>query len=147
MAGASFTVEIDDRAVKAALNRLARAGRDMRPMFDEIGGLIETATLLRFERGESPEGVPWKPSRRALRQGGKTLVDTGRLRDSITRQATRDSVVVGTNVIYAAIHQFGGKTGRGLAVDMPARPYLGVSEDDRRGINEIAADFIEEAWR
>jgi phage gpG-like protein len=38
------------------------------------------------------------------------LVDTGRLRSSINGQVRGDAAYIGTNVEYAAIHEFGGKT-------------------------------------
>ena len=44
-----------------------RIARDMRSEIE-----------LRFRNGETPEGIKWKPSLR----GGKTLVDTGILRQS-----------------------------------------------------------------
>ncbi|TCW35301.1 phage gpG-like protein [Laceyella sacchari] len=38
------------------------------------------------------------------------LVDTGRLRSSINGRVRGNSALVGTNVKYARIHEFGGKT-------------------------------------
>ena len=38
----------------------------------------------------------------------KTLIDKGNLRDSITPQVVGNDVYVGTNVLYAPIHHFGG---------------------------------------
>ena len=32
--------------------------------------------------------------------------------------------IIGSTVDYAAIHEFGGKAGRGLSTTIPARPYL-----------------------
>jgi len=40
----------------------------------------------------------------------KILQNTGRLRNSITETSDNDSARVGTNVAYAAIHNFGGQT-------------------------------------
>ena len=78
----------------------------------------------------------------------------------ITEEASDSGVAVGTNVIYAAIHQLGGvikaKTAKGLiftpvgenapvivkSVTMPARPYLGVSAGDEEGIIEICRDWL-----
>jgi len=41
----------------------------------------------------------------------------------------------GSNVVYAAIHEFGGKAGRNLASNIPARPYF------RPAIAEWKKDF------
>lgn len=163
MAGAGLRIEVtaDTGAVESALRRLRRRVRNMHPILDEIGQTLETSTLRRFETGTGPDGRRWPVSGRARRQGGQTLVDTGRLAASITHRADNDEVVVGTNVVYAAIHQFGGKTPprtirprnrRALfwpgaahpvsKVDhpgstIPARPFLGVSSGDEDAIFRI----------
>ncbi|WP_131667376.1 phage virion morphogenesis protein [Psychrobacter pygoscelis] len=121
---------------------------------DLAGAQMVENTITRFENQASPDGVPWKPSRRAIAQGGETLRDTGRLMNSITFVSLPDGVEWGTNVIYAPIHQFGGviraKNGRYLrftnalgvsvfteSVMMPARPYLGVSLSDIDELSEV----------
>lgn len=61
------------------------------------------------------------------------LNDTGRLRSSITTRVSVRESVVGTNVVYARIHQYGGETGRRRArFIMKARPFLGFNAEDRR---------------
>jgi len=140
MSGVS--VHIDDSAARQALRALSGQAKNLLPVFDEIGGAMTASTLQRFESGTAPNGSPWLPSQRALRQGGKTLVDKGHLRDSLVHQASNSYVDIGTNLIYAGIHQFGGKTGRAGAVEMPARPYLGLSDDDNRDILDIVAKHL-----
>lgn len=81
------------------------------------------------------------------RKGGKTLVDTARLRDSIDSIATSDAVAVGSNVKYARIHQMGGKAGRGHSVTIEPRPYLGINAESMADIQEAVADFIADAFR
>jgi len=135
-------VHVDDGVARQALRALRQKAQNLRPVFDEIGGAMTTSTVLRFSRGIGPDGSPWLPSQRALRQGGQTLVDKAHLRSSITHVAGASFVDIGTNIIYAAIHQFGGKTGRNLAAQMPARPYLGLSSNDNREIVEIVEDHL-----
>ena len=79
--------------------------------------------------------------------GGKTLDKESHLKDSIDYAATSDKVMVGSNLPYARIHQLGGKTGKGHKVDMPARPYLGVSEEDMDEVRETMADFLAGAFK
>ena len=172
MAGAAVRIDVKDEAVRAALARLRRRVKDLRPALDEIGESLETRTVRRFETQQGPDGVPWKPSYRAVRQRGQTLRDTGRLRDSITHRVSPggDEVAIGTNVEYAAIHQFGGKTPpriirprskkalfwpgaahpvksvRHPGSEMPARPFLGVSPADERALLAIVSRRISEAW-
>jgi phage virion morphogenesis protein len=45
-------------------------------------------------------------------------------------------------VVYARIHQLGGKAGRGHAVTLPARPYIGISEDDIKEARAIIRDHM-----
>ena len=142
-------IRIEDREVKAAFARLIAAlpiGGDMTPVMKDIGRALKTGTQLRFRSQSAPEGTPWKPSLRAITEGGKTLRLTGRLRNSITFVASKDAVEIGTNVVYSAIHQFGGAAGRGGKSKLPARPYLGASEPDKTEILRIVNGYIARAW-
>ena len=49
---------------------------------------------------------------------------------------------IGTNVVYSAIHQFGGKAGRGKKVSIPARPFILLQEEDKKMIVEELAKYI-----
>lgn len=170
MPGAAIVITVDDEDFKRAFRRLRRRAKNLRPAMDEIGARLEASTLHRFETETAPSGEPWKPSRRARREHGQTLTDTGRLRASVTRRARRMEAVVGTNVAYAAIHQLGGRTRphtirprrrRALAwpgaahpvakvehpgSDIPARPFLGISTGDRKAILGILERHAMEAW-
>ena len=127
------------------LARLASRLTDLEPAMAAIGTALQALVQDRFDTGRGPGGVPWPESRRARATGGATLVDTGRLRRSIVARAGRDSIEIGSDVIYAAIHQQGGTIrprradrllfttfdGRTVAadrVDIPARPFLGMDE-------------------
>ena len=173
MTGAAVEIRADDSELLAGLRRLRRWLDDqgLRDALDEIGAGLETTTVRRFETGLAPDRTPWKPSGRARRDGGRTLADTGRLRDSITRVVGDDVLQVGTNVKYGGIHQFGGKTKpheirprrkKALAWPgarhpvksvkhpgsrVPARPYLGVSPADRRAIAAIVNARLRSLWR
>jgi len=154
-----ITITYDDHDVIAALQRLQARMHDMTPVMRSMGGIVRSDTLQRFESQQAPDGKPWAPlalatkvtrARRVTsgkfrkRSGGytkraagiigtaKALLDTGVLRGSIqVGEVARDSVSVGSRMKYAAIHQFGGKAGRGRKVTIPARPYLGVSQEAR----------------
>lgn len=143
MAGVALRVEASGIAeVSAAIARLGRASENLAPFFENVGASLVASTLDRFEKGHGPDGIGWTPSRRALEQNGRTLVDSGRLRTSITYRADAKQVSVGTNVIYAAIHQFGGNAGRGGSARIPARPYLGLSTEDRTEIFALVEDHL-----
>ncbi len=134
-----FTMEIIDTGAGIALRRAAEALDDPVPLFDRIGNDLAEMARQGFVHGESPGGEPWAPLKF---RAGQPLRDTGRLMNSITHRVSRDYIEVGTNVKYAAVHQFGAtirpKRGKFLVfkprgasnpifareVTIPARPFL-----------------------
>lgn len=127
----------------------------MNDLLDMIGMTLAENARLRFVDGAGPDGSPWDPlssttiARR--RQGSSVpLRDTGRLMNSITHNVSNGSLSVGTNVVYGPTHQFGAKKGaygksrRGPIPwgDIPARPFLGVSDDDLAEIRQIVEIFL-----
>lgn len=126
---------------------LAAVLENPRRIMDEIGRHLVLATLRRFESEREPDGKPWLRSARALAEGRRTLSATGRLRRSIAHVVAPDghAVEVGSDVAYAAVHQFGGRAGKGGGVALPARPYLGVDARDRSAIRRIVRRAIEGA--
>lgn len=141
------SVELEDAALREALARLIAALAAPRAVFDQIGRYLASAAVGRFERERGPDGEPWRPSIRALAEGGQTLTDFGTLRRSITHQIEADGrgALIGSNLAYAAIHQFGGRAGRGHAVTLPARPYLGISPQDRTAVLRIVSRALQKA--
>jgi phage virion morphogenesis protein len=141
MAGARIEIVVDDAEVKASLKRLAEKTSDFGPAMKDIGEYLVRSTDERFDAQHDPSGAPWAPlapSTLARKKGSKILIETSRLRDSIHYQAGEDEVQVGTDVVYGAIHQFGGKA----AAEIPARPFLGISDADRLEILDIIEDHI-----
>ncbi len=123
----SITLDLDIQNMPEVLDvfeQLKQAGQDLRPVWDDIGAYFASETEERFLTGTAPDGTAWEPSQRALNESGTTLVDHSHLRDSFTWTADPDSFEFGTNVIYAGIHQKGGKTGRNHSVEMPVREIL-----------------------
>jgi phage virion morphogenesis protein len=157
MTGVSIRIDGRDEAL-ATLRDIAARAEKPRQMFDEIGASLVVSTQRRFELGKGPDGSPWPPSYRALAQGGKTLLDTARLFQSLTHVASDSGVEVGTNVLYAGVHQFGatiaaksapylhfkagGRWAKKKSVTIPARPFLGVDDEDEAEILAIAGDYI-----
>ncbi len=77
----------------------------------------------------------------------KILQEQGRrggLLDGIVYQPGDGFVRIGTNKVYGRIHQLGGEAGRGRSIRIPARPYVGVSDDDELVIGGIIRRWIEE---
>jgi phage virion morphogenesis protein len=65
-------------------------------------------------------------------------------RSILHHNATKDSVEVGSNMVYSLIHHFGGKAGRKRKVTIPARPFLGVSEQEKAKIENYVKAWIQE---
>lgn len=147
MAGQGGVVAMDTAAVDAALARVAAVLSHPEHIMDPIGSHLVASTLRRFETERGPDGTPWLRSARAVAEGGRTLTDTGRLRGSIAHTFTDGGrgVEVGSNVAYAAIHQFGGRAGRGRRARISARPYLGIDQRDREAIDRIVSRALERA--
>lgn len=163
-----ITLTFDDSEVRQALDRLARRVADLRPAMQDIGELLTERTKQRFGTGRAPDGAPWPPNSpvtlaryggrygkkaRAGRMAGKKplIGESKALSTTIAYQAGRDRVEVGSPMEYAAVQQFGarkgqfGRTRRGAPIpwgDIPARPFLGVSEADRRDILDILAEHL-----
>ncbi len=162
MAGTRIDISLADDAVQQAIGGLAAAGDDMTPLMREFASYMEARTEERFETETAPGGDPWPPSIRALVEGGQTLTQSARLRQSITSQVTATSVTHGTNVIYAAIHQVGGVIepvnadflvfdvpGAGIRrarrVTIPPRPFVGIDDVDLGEFEAIAIDYLADA--
>ncbi len=149
-----------DKALGNAAKRIGSTGK----LMASIGEALVSGVKTRFKNEEDPEGRKWEPSARALAEGGKTLTDTARLRDSIDYAATPTKVMVGSNLPYARIHQYGGTirprkakrlifNGPGgekivaKQVTIPARPYLGVSKADTEEFRATMEDFLKGAFK
>jgi phage virion morphogenesis protein len=80
--------------------------------------------------------------------GKKPLVAEGNLAGTIDYQLDGDSaVMIGTPTIYGGVQQFGadaGSLGGGAPWgDIPARPFLGLSDADERTILDLVGSYLE----
>ena len=125
-----LTVGMDTALRK--LKQLAERGNDITPVLDEMGEDEVTRVMLRFENSEAPDGSIWEDLKV---RDGKPLMDTGRLYQSVVAHVANDSLQVGTNVSYAPYHQFGTE-------HIPARPFLGVSDDLLASLQEITLAYF-----
>lgn len=137
-------VETDVRIPVSALMRLT--DDELALVAYEIGTLIEDQTKLRIaDEKTAPDGSPWPAWSEAYAETRKPhhslLVDQGNpgLLESITNYTTGMQAVVGTNLVYGRVHQFGSEDGA-----LPAREYLGLSADNRTAIEELVAGRVEE---
>jgi phage virion morphogenesis protein len=143
----SIQAEWDDRGFQEACKRLIDAGTRPRPLMADISELLVHSTEDRFEAKIDPEGAPWAPlkaSTLARKKKGGILVDEGYLVGSLRPDFGDDFAGVAAGMEYAAIHQLGGRDymAPGPAA-IPARPYMGLSEDDAGAILAAASDYLE----
>lgn len=151
-----ITFEVLETGLNEALLKIEGIANAPRHELTEgIGRLVQEQVRRRIEDEKtSPDGSAWK----ANRAGTSTLYKSGALSRSIDYLASPDSVMVGSGLVYARIHQFGGKiepkSAKALAfmvgnqfymvksVTMPARPYLGLSPDNQNEIVEASEDWL-----
>lgn len=152
-----FTITVKDEGVQTALKALALRVNNMKPVLQTLGVGITERAQQRFDNSTGPDGVKWKRlsdvtlgifkerlagkksnvkkngalNAKGLREliNRRPLIDSGQLQEQIEPHATASGLTVVANTEYAAIHQFGGKAGRGLKVTIPARPFLPVRAD------------------
>ncbi|ALF02104.1 phage virion morphogenesis protein [Salipiger abyssi] len=156
----TLTVSFDDVAPRAALARADAGARDLTPLMDQIGTVLVNGAVERIgQTNVAPDGTPWPKSLRAQLEDGVTLHDSGQLMRSITEEAAPNQVTVGSNMIYAGIHQTGGtivprekgaltftlangETVTVGSVTIPARPYLGISEGEQADIEDLSVAYF-----
>lgn len=152
-------VLLDMATPQDALDRLAAAVARPRPALQQVGEYLDLATRYRFDTQTGPDGQSWEPlsevtiarRRKRGRKSSAILVDSGNLRDLLRYLVSDTSLVFGSDRPYAGVQQFGarqgqfGKSRRGGPIpwgNIPARPFLGLSEDDREEIRLIFHDYL-----
>lgn len=159
-------IRVEDNGVQSAIAALSARIKNLKPAFAEIGEEIAGTVREGFSASQSPWGARWKSigqsaimgrlahrkdsfgkrgkitakGRGYLTGGVQPLLDTGRLRNSITYRASGSGVEIGTTVPYAAIHQFGGMAGRRRRANIPARPFMPI----RNGRADLPAGWQRE---
>jgi len=151
MRGASVKIDFGDPDVRDALTKPLRQARQLVDALPDIGEELLQSTDERFRREQGPDGAPWAPLKPATLKQKKRkrrpfiLQEEGLrggLRGSINYRIQGAQLSLGSPLPYARIHQEGGQAGKGGAATIPARPYLGVSDDDQAAINDIIRDHL-----
>ena len=162
-------VKIDNKNVIEAMERLAKAVANPRPAMLTIGEKLVQSTKQRFESSTAPDGKKWQPNSdttlRSTLHGGNHFKKNGSLKKSgqsylankkpligathqlattINYQLDGNGLRIGSPMEYAAMQQFGGKKSRfpKLWGDIPARPFLGISDSDETMILTTVNDYL-----
>jgi len=159
-----ITITVQDEAISAALTRLMAAVSDMRPAMNDIGQALVISSKARIDQGVTPEGAAFaalSPTTLAAYANAKPpkvsrgpLKQSGMMQSQIFHSYGSDHAEVSSNAIQAAVMQFGaargqfGTTSRGGSIpwgNIPARPFLGVSDEDRVMIHDIVEEWLSDA--
>jgi phage virion morphogenesis protein len=154
-------MQVRDSGVMRGFAQLERLMGNTTPVMAAIGTGLVGSTHMRFVTQTDPEGQAWQALNTdyaAGKRNSRILTESGRLRDSINARPGNDIVKIGSNVIYAGIHQLGGvivprsathlyfRIGGNLIaakkVTLPARPFLGISDQDEVMIAETVFSFL-----
>lgn len=142
MAGAS--IEVDARQLVTLGKSLTSLSLGLHDdLLNAISASLEDSVRERISSKdrEAPDGsdwTEWSESYAKTRHGNNDLLlGEGSLLDSIMSAISGDSVEVGSNLVYAATHQFGDPGRR-----IPPRPYLGLSTDDERDIVDLIDEIV-----
>jgi phage gpG-like protein len=160
-------VTTDTVAFDSSLRDLQRRMGDLRPVFKELGAVLENKIRDRRETLKDPDGKPWAPwaastvanypwpNRRNERgqfvKGsgrGKLLDRTGAMWDKpgpewqLKGSGPGLELRVGFAELYATYHEFGTRTmpRRGLLYSDPDNGTLGA--DDVQSIQDILTDWL-----
>jgi phage virion morphogenesis protein len=146
-------IEFQSENAQDALSRLADGLKD--------GSLVEGvgAEVVKFSRNRilsrrntAPDGTRWQDLTMAtlLRKKKKglghqgTLMESGELWRTLKAiNPTQGSVDIGTSSLYGLIHQKGGKTGKDHKVTLPARPYIGLDQQEAAQLMAWVHEWVE----
>jgi phage virion morphogenesis protein len=147
-----MAVSIKIQGINDARNKIAKLATvagDLAPIMQEISLYLDAVNKKRYQDQVSPEGTAWRPlspvtiARRKNKAGdpGRILIDTGRLFGSIKpSHNNRQAKVSSGPLVYAGVHQIG-------TAKTPARPYIGINNDELQDILRLIDKRLEAAFK
>ena len=143
-----FTIEVQSDRIQKALRDIGNAVQNMSPVMRAIGLELIAETEDNFSNQGRPHWMGLAPStiKQRAKHGtwpGMILQrSAGGLAASIMsfHDSNSVSVGVGGHIKYGAIHQFGGKAGRGHQSTIPARPFLPI--DKQGNLTDSAEEAV-----
>lgn len=143
MTGATIDFDVKDGSVGETFQRLIRLGADTDAALEVVREELLIRHDERWDAGVDPQGHRWEPlseryqQQKEKKRPGKGILVYDEILKNLASEVTDDQVIIGTNRIYGATHQFGDET-RGI----PARPFLGFSEEDIEEASEILGEHL-----
>ena len=136
MSSEPIEIKFENREILDKILEVAKQCENLRPLMKNIAGIFADSTEDNFaEEGRPDKWVELSEVTKNLRKEinkytGQILQVTGQLASSVNTYYDNDSAIIGSNLVYAAIHQLGGQAGRNKKVTIPARPYIKLVDDD-----------------
>jgi phage gpG-like protein len=141
--GVSLRFERDARALEHHLAVMAGSGPSLSPeLHADIGEYMLGLVQDHFDDQTIVGGAPMPQSAAAIERAGKTLIDKHHLYDSYVYQVLPAGVEVGSNSVYARIFHFGGQAGRNHAIEIEARPVLGMDDQEEAHVGELILEEL-----
>jgi len=128
----SKAVEIKMEALKKRLIRMRKNLNNGSPIMRKTAILMDKDVIDHFEKEKGPRSR-WASTAR----GGKKLQDKGRLRLSIRPRSTKDQAIVGTNMVYAATHNYGDSSR-----NIKKRKFLWLSREIKEKIKKNMGQYF-----
>ena len=150
MSGVGLEWNLQGEAVlQQHINRMMHL--DKRGLLDVVGTKVESQFRHRIEYEKTaPDGTPWQAWSDAYartRHAGQSLLESElHLLDGMTHVVMLDGslVEVGSNMIYAAMQNFGGaEVGK---PGLPARELAGLSTENKQDIRSVSVDWLDTHW-
>ena len=123
----AYDIVFDVTDFERALSDLIHKLEHREPLMKILSHAMWDAVEENFAQQGRPSWMGWSPKYAKRRGPGQILQRSGRLAASIMPYSDNDSAVVGTNVVYAAIHNSGG------VIDIPARSQQAYYRMDKSG--------------
>jgi len=126
MAGVAMTISMKDHGIEKLLNRIQKQMHNLTPVMNIVGQIVRTSIVRNFEKEGRPKR--WKKHSKMTEKqrgsGAAILRKENHLMNSIHSKAHKDKAVIGTNIAYAAVHQFGAKKGKFGTVQAKVREHV-----------------------
>lgn len=143
-------ITLNDTQAVAKLRIIAQQLQHPRKLYGVLGETLKKIHAERFKQEIAPDGSKWQslsPQTLARKKkkgkSTKILRQDGYLSDKTAYNYNDQNVEFGSDAKYARLHQFGGKAGRGGKVTIPARPWLGISEQDEQKLLRKATELLQ----
>lgn len=159
-------LSINEGRLTEQFTKIINGVKNAAPLMRIIAGDMMDEVEENFAQQGRPKwlGFKYTPSAKRGGSSAKLLQDSGQLASSVQPRSDNTTAAVGTNKVYAAIHQLGGKTKphiirprnkKALAFGgrvvksvnhpgskIPARPFLSISPNGENRILRHTSEYL-----